>query len=61
MSVNEYSADEFTASKTHAAIFILSIHGVFEASALISLIVRIDFSGSRNRNSFGIRSFQDYF
>jgi hypothetical protein len=42
MSVNEYSADEFTASTTHAAIFILSVHGVFEPSALISMIVQID-------------------
>jgi len=36
MSVNEYSAYESAAATTHAAIFILSVHGVFEASALIS-------------------------
>ena len=45
MSVNEYLADEFAAATTRAAIFILSFHGVFEASALIPDRREGDFQG----------------
>ena len=35
MSIDEDMADGFAAATTHAAIFILSAHGVFKAAALI--------------------------
>lgn len=45
MSVNEYSAAECGAATTHAAKYLLSVHGVFEVAALISTVVRVDFQG----------------
>lgn len=45
MSVNGYSAAECGAVTTHAAKCILSVHGVFDADALISTVVRVDFQG----------------
>jgi hypothetical protein len=45
MSVSEYRVDECTAATTHAAISVLSVHGVFEAAALISTRREGDFRG----------------
>jgi hypothetical protein len=45
-SVNEYSADEFAAAVTQAAISILSVHGVFEVSAQIPTRREGDFQGA---------------